>query len=707
MFVLGTQYLRGASPERDQWRRDMENIRNMGFNTIRAWMVWNALERVEGEIDADYLNSFLTAAKEFDLSVGLLFHMHACPGWAVKKYAKYFYMTDENLPFEPAVRPNTPSGGWPGLCFDHPEVREMEHRFITGVIAHTRKYDNVAFYEPMNEPHQWVDYNKKPNGIFCYCPASRAKFRLWLEKKYHDIETLNRAWGHFYGSFDEVDPPRWTHSYADYADFRLFTMDNVTEEIAYRTEIIRSADTKPVVAHAWGGGCVTCPQLGGMAFDDWKNARVFDKWGYSAFPKDAGDCAMLGLGCDATRSAAGGKEYWQSELTAGMNGTGLSQNGRIDDDTFDKFTLESIRHGAHGLLYWQYRRERFGAEWGGFAMTDYDGGETNLSRRASSIARMIAANDDIFGASLPPRAEVAIVFSVRSYLAVWSSNKMADNKQAVDSMSGYYKMFWEENIPCDILHEEIHGDLSKYKLIILPSPYAIAPAFAAELEKYVREGGTLLSEPYFGAFDGDFKLSYHVPGFGFDKIFGATEESFTQTDKCRLTGPDGSFTLTGNRHRETFRDVSGTALYTYEDGTPAVLLGHYGNGQAVLSGVNLGITYSDRALIADDFQSADRSNASLGSKGVVMKIAASAGVGGNLCTVPGVKVSVLRAQDTGDAIVILINSSKNDVRGQFAVDDEFSRAETLHGKCDAEIHGREIGFCLGADKSAVLRLYGA
>lgn len=176
-FVFGTQYLRGASPAKDQWDRDMDSMKRLGFNTIRAWLVWNACERYEGEIDFDYITSFLNCARAHELDVGLLFHMHACPAWAVEKYSKYFYVSEDNLPFEPAVRANTPSGGWPGLCFDNDEVREMEERFIRGVIGETSKYENVAFYEPMNEPHQWVDMTRSPNGMYCYCPATTRKFR--------------------------------------------------------------------------------------------------------------------------------------------------------------------------------------------------------------------------------------------------------------------------------------------------------------------------------------------------------------------------------------------------------------------------------------------------------------------------------------------------------------------------------------------------
>lgn len=702
MFVFGTQYLRGATPERDQWERDLANIKEYGFNTVRAWLVWNAVEKAEGEIDYDYIASFLDCAKRNELEVGLLFHMHACPNWAIKKYSRYFYVDENSLPFEPAVRPNSPTGGWPGLCYDHPEVREMEKRFIEGVIAETKKHDCVSFYEPMNEPHQWVDYTKQPGGIFCYCDASVKRFQEWLREKYGDIGTLNAAWGHFYGSFDEIRPPRWTTSYADYADFRLFNMENVTREIRYRADIIRACDTKPVIAHAWGGGAVTCSQLGGMAFDDWKNAEVFDKWGYSAFPYKARDCASLGLGCDSTRCAANGKEYWQSELSAGLRGVGLDVSGRIDDKTFDKFSLESIRHGARGLLYWQYRKERFGAEWGGFSLTDYDGGPTNLTRKASALCKAIKENEALFCEGTQGNAEVALVFSRRSYLAAWCSNAKKGNKFAVDSISGYYKMFWEENIHVDILHEDYETDLSRYRVVIVPSPYAIQPSFAAQLKTYVEQGGTLLSDPFFGSFEESFKMSYHVPGFGFDEVFGCRELDMTACECVTLEGTAGRFALRGNKQLELFRDVTADVLYSTSDGKPAILSNRYGKGRAVISGVNLGLTYSNRTLIADDFSSADAANSSEGAKTVVMDLCRDAGVKPNICTVAGVKVSVLtRGNET---LVILINSENQTAEGIVALGGECVSCQTVYGNAQAFPADQGLRFSLAADESAMVRL---
>ncbi len=702
MFVFGTQYLRGFTPERDQWEQDMAHMKALGFNTIRAWLVWNAIERKEGVLDTRYITDFLDCAERHGLRVGLLFHLHAAPAWAIEKYPQYFYETAQGLPFEPADRPNTPSGGWPGLCFDHDEVRAMEERFIRGVIAVTKNYENVAFYEPMNEPHQWIDPTVSPYGFFCFCPASIRKFQGWLEAKYQTIEALNQAWGHFYESFRQVRPTRWLASYGDLIDFRQFTVDNIAEEISFRTNLIRECDNKPVLAHAWGGSAVTCPLLGGMAFDDWKNARIFDKWGYSAFPRKTEDLCALGLGSDATRCAAGGKEFWQSELSAGITGGILQQIGRMDDGLFDQFNLESLRHGARGLLYWQFRRERIGTELGGYAMTDYDGGDTNLTRRAAKLGKMLQQNSALFNTAEPQKAQVGLIFSIRSYFADWAANEKASNKYAVDSMSGYYKMFWEENIPVDILHEELHGDLSQYKLIVVPNPIALSPAMAERLKEFVHAGGTVLSDPMFGLMDGDFKCSYQVPGFGFAEIFGAHEENLLRRKELTLSDGKKDFVFEGNRFAETFRDLTATTLYRYEDGTPAILSNRYGAGNALLSGINLGLTYSSRRLLADDIRTDDSANCSTAAKEIVLRIAAEAGIAPNGCDAPTVQYSLLHTES--GALLYLINIASAEKSGSIRLDSGYQTADDLYAGIPLALESDRLRFTLAPNQSTVIKL---
>ncbi|MBQ7728397.1 MAG: beta-galactosidase [Clostridia bacterium] len=695
MFTFGTQYLRGASPDRSEWEKDMAHMQRLGFNTIRIWIVWNAFERREGEVDTDTVRDFLNLAEKYRLQVGILFHLHAAPAWAIEKYRNFYYVNENGVPFEPTIRPNTPSGGWPGFCFDYDEVREVEKRFIQAIMEETRKHPNVAFYEPMNEPHEWVG-----NGFYCYCPASVKKFRTWLSRKYGTMPRFNRAWGTFYDRFDEVRPPHWTGAFSNYADFRLFTMENIAEEIAFRRDVIKSMDNRPVIAHSWGGGATTCGNLGGMAFDDWKNAEVFDKWGYSAFPGSANDCVFVGLGSTSTRCAANGKEYWQSELNAGMIGSGLFPGGRMDSQTFRKLSMESLFQGARGLLYWQFRKERHGPELGGFAMTNYDGSDTNLSIEAGKLCQTLTTHADIFGNSTPEEATVGIVFSVRSYLANWGAGRN-DNNHCVASMAGYFRIFWEENIQTDIIHEEKFGDLSKYRLIVLPTPFALHPRMAEALRDYLKNGGTVISDPAFGLFDEDMVLSSHVPGLGFNEIFGCEELDLRRADQITL---DGRHALEGNVHFETFRDLAPDVevLASYSDGSAAILSHPYGQGRAVISGVNLGTTYSRNAGLTEDFVREGTSRNSRFSKEIVLQVAYEAGVRPNACSKPNVRFSILRSP--AGAALLLLNGNHEKAEGEISVSDTFLNAERIYGDMDYSLEPGKIRFSLPADETAILRL---
>ena len=113
-------------------------------------------------------------------------------------------------------------------------------------------------------------------------------------------------------------------------------------------------------------------------------------------------------------------------------------------------------------------------------------------------------------------------------------------------------------------------------------------------------GGTVLSDPYFGAFDKDMQLSYAVPGYGFAEIFGAREDDIREGDAREIVYRSETHRVTGLLMNETFRDVAADALATYADGTPAILSHKWGRGRAILSGVSLGNSCAEGALISDD-----------------------------------------------------------------------------------------------------------
>ena len=684
MFVFGTQYLRGFTPYREDWEKDFAEMKKRGFNTVRAWIVWNAVQKSEAEIDFDYLNEFLDAAGKNDIKVGFLFHLRGAPEWLTKKYPEYCYLNAHGRAFEPSVRANTPSGGWPGLCFDNPEVQEMEARFIGDVVRNLSHRKEIAFWEPMNEPHQWVDLDEDPVGTFCYCPATREKFREWLKNKYETIDTLNFAWGRHHNGWEEVRPPTWRFGYTDQIDFRTFTIDNIKEEIERRADAIRKYDSRPVIAHAWGGGTITCPNVGAMAFDDWKNAEVFDMWGYSAFPDSFRQNVMLGLGTDATRNAAGGRVIWQSELGAGDIGSGLERRGRVSPETLAGWTWESIRHGAKGVLYWQYRKEKHGPEFGAFSLTDYAGNKTENLNKITEINKVLQENEELFNNSKTEDAKVAIVFSMNTFLVDWCDHR--NSNMSIDSISGYYRMFWKDNIPVDILHEDYMDaeSVKKYKLIITPLPAALSVNARKTIKEYVRQGGTLLSDPYFCPYTENFHLDTQVPGGGFRDVFGCREIDIHGSASGEDILYKGDKLNISNGHfREVFELLGGKAAASYDDdATPALIENSYGEGMAIISGVNLGLSYSPKLGVGDDFIRNKAEKVQDAAKRIVMDIAAGQGIKSSFeCDCPLIQGGFLLNDNEND-ILILINNSEERQSALFDISGIYDSIKNLF---DAEV----------------------
>jgi hypothetical protein len=134
-----------------------------------------------------------------------------------------------------------------------------------------------------------------------------------------------------------------------------------------------------------------------------------------------------------------------------------------------------------------------------------------------------------------------------------------------------------------------------------------------------------------------------------------------------------------------------------------VIANEYGKGRAVISGVNLGLAYSSRSLIADDILSEDVANVSTAAKEIVMNLCYGAGIRKNPCSVSEVKVSVIQTEE-GDDLVILINSAPQPKNGIIRLDRAYRSAKTVYGTSEAEIQKDALTFSLKSDESAVIRL---
>ncbi len=668
VFPFGAQYLRGMTPLREDWARDIATMRELGFNTIRVWLVWGTLEPRQGEVDVERIIALLDLATRHGLGVGLLFHLHGCPEWAIRRYPQYWYIDERGRSFEPAARGNTPSGGWPGLCFDHTEVQQFEEAFITTLMRGVGDHPAVAFWEPVNEPHQWIDIAQSPPGVYCYCGATRRAFGSWLRKKYQTLDALNDAWGRRMGEWEEARPPTWRFGLADWCDWRTFTAENVAAMVQRRAGVIRACSSRPVVAHAWGGSCVTCTELGSMAFDDWKNAGPTDIWGDSAFPQSASSTVLVGLGTAATRSAAAGRPFWQAELGVADYHGAMIRTGRLPSRWLEMWSWESIRQGAKGLLYWQFRKERHGNESGAYGLTDYGGKPTDNARAVARIGSLLRDHASLFSAAQPIPAQVAILFSYQSYMMAWS--QLRSCRVNVDALSGYYRMFWDRSIPVDVIHEELvtAQSLAGYRMVVLPMPLSLSVGARVAIKQYIEQGGHVLSDPYLCAYDPNKVLATEVPGDGFAEVFGCRERDIRLAGQAPIAVEwEKESVSVAHSYFLAFWELKGAqALASYADGNPAITHHRWGRGEAIMSGLNLGMSAAPQEGLGDDVLRSGPTTTHQGPASIVAALATAAGVIPPLSTPEGIVASLLRI-DADTMMLIAINTSSQPQTGNVEI----------------------------------------
>ncbi|AQQ71006.1 Beta-galactosidase bgaB [Limihaloglobus sulfuriphilus] len=590
MFPIGTQYHRPPTPKMEKWEYDFKTMKEHGFNIIRGWAMWGWLNPKQGHYDFSELERLCDLGAENDIKVILLVNLESSPAWLYKKYPDTLYVDHKGVKVMPHTVHNTCCGGFPGHCLDWPDVRAHAEDFIEKLVTKFASHPALYGWEPHNEPlHEPARYYLCSDGeLFCYCPKTLEKFTQWLREKYNnDINLLNNTWQRRYGEFDEVIPPIERGSYSDWTDWRLFHIESLVEQDRWRTQAIRDNDPQhPVMIHTRSGA--SGRNIVYDCTDDWRLSKLVDKFGFANFPESVSmlDHALAG---DINRAAAGGKEFWMHELQSGSYGIGLDLPGpELSGERLAGWAWTTISQGAKGLLFWQYRTEQFGAEYG-FNLVKLDGTPTQRLTAAAKIGETIREHEKLFDELKTVPAEVAIGYSPMNPLMLYVADGTV--KPFDESYLGIYRMLCNLNVASvDIVRTDsqvVDDDFDKYKVLYLPLPLWIDEKTSAKIAAYVEQGGTIVSEPSLAFIETDFFSADTVPGMGLNKIFGCRREIISNSKDKILKIKAGNRTLSSRFLREILIPESAQVLGTYDNGEPAITVNNYGKGKAVYLGTNI------------------------------------------------------------------------------------------------------------------------
>lgn len=465
------------------WTEDVTLMREAGVNLVSLGIfAWAMLEPAPGEYEFGWLDRSLDLLHSAGIAVDLATPTAAPPPWFLHRHPEAAPITREGVRLGGSARQS--------FCPSSPAYAAASAG-ITEQLA--RRYaDHPALV-------LWHSHNEYGGAnAYCYCETSAAAFRNWLRDRYGDLGKVNDAWGtafwsQRYGDWDEIEPPivaPTTVNPAQELDFFRFSSDAHLANFRRERDILhRLSPGVPVTTNFMLANCKN--------IDYWKWSREVDVVSNDHYlqaerPDNHIELAMC---ADLTRSVARGRSWLLMEHSTG----GVNWQPRNLAKAAGEMRRNSLQHlarGADGILFFQWRASRYGAEKFHSAMLPHGGTASRTWRDVVSLGESLGALGELRDSRVA--ADVALLWDWESWWALelpWRPAAL----EFRDRQEAFYESLWRAHRTVDFAHPE--ADLHCYPLVIAPSSYLLSPAAADNLRRYVAGGGTLLVSYFSGIVD--------------------------------------------------------------------------------------------------------------------------------------------------------------------------------------------------------------
>ena len=470
---------------REVWQEDVRLMREAGVNLATVGVFsWAMLEPRPGERDFGWLTEVLDLLHANGIGVGLATPTASPPPWLGHRWP-------ETLPRNPDGTVRT-YGSRNAYCPSSPVYRA----FADAISADLASV--YAFHPALRMWHIGNEF-----GTVCYCDLCAERFRRWLQAKYGDLDGLNEAWGtafwsQRYSEWDEIIPPRqvqYVINPTQDLDYQRFASDLLLEGFTAERDIVRGANPAiPVTTNS-------------MTFfkgtDLWRWASEEDFTALDSYPDPAEPSAACdgAMAQDLIRSVGGGKPWLMMEQTPGRAGfRHVASPKRPGLNRL--WSLQAVARGADGILHFQWRASKQGAERTHGAMLPHAGADSRIFREVCELGKELGDFSDVLGTTVA--AEVAIVLDWDSWRGVELDHQPHSGFRYMDRIREYYAPLWKANVTVDFVHPE--ADLDRFKLVVAPNLYQVSDTAADNIIDYVRRGGHLVVGPFSGVSDPDERI---------------------------------------------------------------------------------------------------------------------------------------------------------------------------------------------------------
>ncbi len=514
--------LHGADYNPDQWHlspdilnEDIAAMKRAGVTTVTVGIfAWTLYEPEEGRYTFEWLDGLLERLTTEGLSVFLSTPSGSKPMWMSEKYPEIRRVNREGQRERSGHRHNH----CPSSTLYREKVAALNERLARRYAGHPA----LKLWHVSNELQGE-----------CFCGNCLERFRNWLKERYQTLDALNSAWwarfwNHSFTDWSQIDP-RDTSIDGMQVDWKRFV--NILHMEHLDNEIAPLKQFAPEIPVSTNFMCFRPP------WDYWRWSRHIDVISNDSYPNYFGEADMwkkaahTSLVHDLMRGMARGNPWilmescpsavnWKLINKLKPNGVHLME------------CAQAVAHGADGVLYFQFRKGRGGAEKYHGAILDHD------SRTDHRVFREVAAAGDWLGrqaavAGSPcPRAEVAILHDWESQ---WALNSSAGLRQPPatpknprdtyhDLLTDHHRGWWQAGVPTDVIWpdaEDFRAQLAGRRVILAPAQYMLKPGQAEALMEAVDAGARLVLSHLSGIVDEHNRcLLGGWPGHGLHKAAG-------------------------------------------------------------------------------------------------------------------------------------------------------------------------------------------
>lgn len=504
-ILYGADYNPEQWPE-STWLDDMRlmKLAHVSMVSINIFS-WAMLEPQPDHYRFDQLDRIMDLLAEHEIAADLATATAAPPTWMSRLYPEMLPVTRDGRRFSHGSRQH--------YCPNNADYRRKCAALVRRLAERYRTHPALKMWHVNNE-----------YGLpGCYCDRCAAAFRGWLQARYQSLDRLNFAWGtHFWSQYyydwEDILPPRIApaqNNPGQCLDYQRFMSDSLLACYLTEADILREITPhipvttnfmvafKPLDYFAWA------PHLDIICIDH--------------YPTNITPAWEMALTHDLMRSLKGGKPYLVMEQSPGQVNW-MAQNPHKRPGRLRLQSLQAVAHGADGVMYFQWRQSRSGAEKFHSAIVPHEGSEHGrIFRQAAHIGTELQQlSPAVIGSRI--NAQAAILMDWQNWWAVEYLPGPSNRLRYWEEIKASYHALHRLNVAVDIVPPG--GNLSTYRLVIAPLLYMLRPGAAENLQRYVEQGGILLTTFFSGIVDeNDHVIPGGYPG-ELRKLLGIYVEEF-------------------------------------------------------------------------------------------------------------------------------------------------------------------------------------